>query len=436
MQLLILACILLVLIILIAWVKVHPFLAFLIVSVAGGLLLGIPLEKITGSIKSGFGSMLGELAVVITLGAMLGKLVAASGAAQSISNALIQLFGEKYLQWGMLVTGFVVGIPLFYNVGFVLLVPLAFTIIYRTGTHALVIGIPMLAALSVTHGFLPPHPSPVALCAQLNASPGKVLFYGLLIAIPAVIVAGPLFASTLKRISVPQPQLFRQQEAITDLPGGAVSFISALLPACLLLLLSAFSFLPNQTSVGKSIVTFAGDPIIILIVSLFFATYSLGLRRKKKLTDLMTMYGEAVKDVSVILLIIAGAGAFKQVLTDSGLNQVLGQSFSSVSLNPLMLGWFIAAIIRVCLGSATVAGITAAGIVVPLTVQYGVSPELMVLSVGTGSLMFSHVNDSGFWMFKEYFNLSVRDTIRSWSVMESIVSIMGLAGVLFIDWLI
>lgn len=433
MHLLILAGILIVLIILIAWAKFHPFLAFLIISVTGGLLLGIPADKIAGSIKIGIGSMLGELAIIITLGAMLGKLVAESGAAQSISNALLRLFGERYLQWGMMMTGFVVGIPLFYNVGFVLLVPLAFTIIYRTGAHTLYIGIPMLAALSVTHGFLPPHPSPVALCAQLHASPGKVLLYGLIVAIPTVIVAGPLFASTLRRIALPPLQLFRQQQAIIDLPAAGISFLTALLPAFLLLLLSVISFLPDQPASLKSMLSFAGDPVIILLVSLLFATYMLGLKRKLKLSSLMNMYGESVKDIAVILLIIAGAGAFKQVLTDSGMNQDLGRLFSTVPVSPLILGWLIAALIRVCLGSATVAGITAAGIAVPLTTQAGVNAELMVLSIGAGSLMFSHVNDSGFWMFKEYFNLSIRDTIRSWSIMESIVAIMGLLCVLLLD---
>jgi Gnt-I system high-affinity gluconate transporter len=326
-----------------------------------------------------------------------------------------------------------VGIPLFYNVGFVLLVPLAFAVIYRTGANTLFIAIPMLAALSVTHGFLPPHPSPVALSVQLNAKPGKVLLYGILVAIPAIIVAGPIFAKTLLRIQTPPLQLFQQHEIKQPLPSTLSSYTAALLPA---LLLIVFTILPIIITVSpqlKNILAFTGDPVIILLFSLLFATYVLGLRNGHSLKNIMNYYSDAVKEVAVILLIIAGAGALKQVLVDSGVSTIIAQQLGNLHINALVLGWVIAAVIRVCLGSATVAGLTAAGIVATLVTNGSVSPELMVLSVGAGSLMFSHVNDSGFWMFKEYFNLSVKDTIRSWSVMETIVAVMGLIGVLVLD---
>jgi Gnt-I system high-affinity gluconate transporter len=433
MTILIILLALTILILLIAWAKFHPFLAFLIVSLLTGLLLGIPIEKISGSVKTGIGSMLGELAIIICLGAMLGKLVAETGAAQKISDSLIQLFGKKNLQWAMMLTGFIVGIPLFYNVGFVLLVPLAFAVIYRTGANTLFIAIPMLAALSVTHGFLPPHPSPVALSVQLNAVPGKVLLYGILVAIPAIIVAGPIFAKTLLRIQTPPLQLFQQHEIKHPLPSTLSSYTAALLPA---LLLIAFTILPiiiTASTQLKNILAFAGDPVIILLISLLFATYVLGIRNGYSLKNIMNYYSDAVKEVAVILLIIAGAGALKQVLVDSGVSNIIAQQLGNLHMNALILGWLIAAVIRVCLGSATVAGLTAAGIVAPLVTNGTVNPELMVLSVGAGSLMFSHVNDSGFWMFKEYFNLSVKDTIRSWSIMETIVAVMGLIGVLVMD---
>ena len=436
MTLLIILLALMILILLIAWAKFHPFLAFLIVSLLTGLLLGIPIDKLSGSVKTGIGSMLGELAIIICLGAMLGKLVAESGAAQKISDSLIQLFGEKHLQWAMLLTGFIVGIPLFYNVGFVLLVPLAFAVIYRTKANTLFIAIPMLAALSVTHGFLPPHPSPVALSVQLQASTGKVLLYGIVIAIPAIIVAGPLFAKTLTGIKTPPLQLFQQQEQKERLPGTWSSYTSALLPAFLLIVFSIIPFITNLSSSVKNTINFIGDPVIILLISLLFATYVLGLRNGYSLKAIMNHYSDAVKDIAVILLIIAGAGALKQVLVDSGVNTVIAQQLGNLNVNPLVLGWLIAAVIRVCLGSATVAGLTAAGIVAPLVLNGSANAELMVLSVGAGSLMFSHVNDSGFWMFKEYFNLSVKDTIRSWSVMETIVAVMGLLGVLLLDALL
>lgn len=433
MTILIILLALTVLILLIAWAKFHPFLAFLIVSLLTGLLLGIPIEKLSGSVKTGIGNMLGELAIIICLGAMLGKLVAETGAAQKISDSLIQLFGTNKLQWAMMLTGFIVGIPLFYNVGFVLLVPLAFALIYRTGSNTLLIAIPMLAALSVTHGFLPPHPSPVALSVQLSAAPGKVLLYGILVAIPAIIVAGPLFAKTLLYIKTPPLKLFQQHEIKQSLPGVISSYTSALLPALLLIVFTVLPIIITPSNHLKNILSFTGDPVIILLISLLFATYVLGIRNGHLLKTIMNYYNDAVKDIAVILLIIAGAGALKQVLVDSGVSIIIAQQLGNLHLNALILGWLIAAVIRVCLGSATVAGLTAAGIVGPLVTSGAASPELMVLAVGAGSLMFSHVNDSGFWMFKEYFNLSVKDTLRSWSVMETIVAVMGLIGVLVLD---
>jgi Gnt-I system high-affinity gluconate transporter len=433
MTILIVCIALLLLILLIAWAKFHPFLAFLIVSLLVGWRLGIPLEKLSASIKTGIGSMLGELAIIICLGAMLGKLVAETGAVQKISDSLIQLFGKKNLQWAMMLTGFIVGIPLFYNVGFVLLVPLAFGIIYRTGLNALYIALPMLAALSVTHGFLPPHPSPIALSVQLHAQPGMVLLYGIVIAIPAIIVAGPLFARTLTHIQTPPLQLFKTQQPLQKIPGTLSSYISALLPALLLILFSLIPFLTTPSSSLEHLLTFFGDPVIILLISLLFATYALGIRNNHSLKTIMNFYSDSVKDIAVILLIIAGAGALKQVLVDSGVNDTIAQYLSALPVHPLVAGWLIAAVIRVCLGSATVAGLTAAGIVAPLVANGSANPNLMVLAVGAGSLLFSHVNDSGFWMFKEYFNLSVKDTLRSWSVMETIVAVMGLIGVMVLN---
>jgi Gnt-I system high-affinity gluconate transporter len=433
MTILIILLALLSLILLIAWAKFHPFLAFLIVALLTGLLLGIPVEKLAGSIKTGIGSMLGELAIIISLGAMLGKLVAETGAAQRIADSLIQFFGKKNLHWAMMLTGFVVGIPLFYNVGFVLLVPLAFSIIYRTGANTLFVAIPMLAALSVTHGFLPPHPSPMALSVQMNAMPGKVLLYGVIIAIPAIFVAGPLFAKSLLRIKTPPLQLFQQHEIKQPLPGMLSSYTSALLPAFLLIVFSILPLIITLSASFKNTLAFIGDPVIILLISLLFATYVLGIRNGHSLKSIMSYYSDAVKDIAVILFIIAGAGALKQVLVDSGISNRIAEQLGHLPISPLILGWFIAAVIRVCLGSATVAGLTAAGIAAPLVANGLANPELMVLSVGAGSLMFSHVNDSGFWMFKEYFNLSVKDTIRSWSVMETIVAMMGLMGVLVLD---
>lgn len=422
------------LIVLIAWAKFNPFLAFLIVSLLAGWWLGIPVAKLTASVKTGIGSILGDLVVIICLGAMLGKLVAESGAAQKIADVSVKLFGKKYFNWAMMLTGFVVGIPLFYNVGFVLLVPLIFSVTYRTGMPAVYTALPMLAALSVTHGFLPPHPSPAAIAVQLGANTGKVLLYGLAVAIPAVILAGPIFARTLKNIRNAPLQLFQVKEkSAAALPGAANSFLTSLLPALLLIVLTALPYVCTLNPALTAIISFWGDPVIILLVAVLFATFSLGILQGSSVKSIMNFYGDAVKEIAVILLIVAGAGALKQVFTDSGVSTTIAVYLKDLSVHPLVLGWLLAAVIRVCVGSATVAGLTAAGIMAPVVLQTGASPELMVLSIGAGSLMFSHVNDSGFWMFKEYFNLSVKDTLRSWSVMETIVSAAGLAGVMLLN---
>ena len=428
---------LMLLILLIAWAKLNTFLAFLIVSLLAGFWLGIPIDKLTSSVKTGIGSIMGDLVVIICLGAMIGKLVAESGAAQKIADTSIQLFGTRYFHWAMMLTGFIVGIPLFYNVGFVLLVPLVFSVTYRTGLPAVYTALPMLAALSVTHGFLPPHPSPSAITVQLNASAGKVLLYGLLVAIPAVVVAGPLFARTVKNITTRPLDIFKTQpKTFAQLPGAANSFFSALLPALLLIIITALPYVISINEKALPMLSFISDPVIVLLAALLFATGSLGIAQKIRVKEIMYFYTEAVKDIAPILLIVAGAGALKQVLVDSGVSIEIGQQLQGLSINPLLLGWLLAAAIRVCVGSATVAGLTAAGIIAPLILTTGVNHNLMVLSIGAGSLFFSHVNDSGFWMFKEYFNLSLKDTFRSWSVMETIVSVMGLAGVLLLDVLL
>ncbi len=429
----ILICIL-ALVLLIAWGKFNPFLAFLIVSIGAGIWLGIPIDKIARSVENGIGETMKTLVTIIGLGAMLGKLVAESGAAQKITQVLMKTFGEKYLGWALMVTGFIVGIPLFYNVGFVLLVPLIFSIVYQFKLPAVYTGVPMLAALSVAHGYLPPHPSPTALVAQFNADLSLTLIYGIIVAIPAMIVAGPLFARTVKNIhSVPlqtfQPKFIPENQ----LPGAANSFLTSVLPVILLAATTIIAQFYTLEGAAKQLNSFFGDASIVMLISVLVATFTLGTGTGKSIKEVMTIYGDAMKDIELILLIVAGAGVLKQVFTDSGVSSEIAKSLEGIAIPPLVLGWMIAAIIRVCIGSATVAGLTTAGILAPALPQMNVDPNLMVLSIGAGSLMFSHVNDSGFWLFKEYFNLSIKDTIRSWSLMETIVAIVGLVGVLILD---
>lgn len=431
---LVLIC-LLVLVLLITWCRLNEFLAFVLVSVLGGILFRLPPDKIVASIENGIGDTLGSLVIIICFGAMLGKIVAQSGAAQRIAATLVKIFGRQYVRWALMLTGLIIGIPLFYGVGFVLMIPLIFSVAYQYKLPAVYVGVPLLASLSVTHGFLPPHPSPTALVQQFHGSMGMTLLFGLIVATPAIIIAGPIFSRTLKKIVARPLDTFQPQASPNGrLPGTANSFITSLLPVFLLIATTALPYIfPGGSTSSKAIIAFFSDPSIVLLLSVLFATYSLGTRMGRSMKEIAPLYTQAVKDVAMILLIIAGAGALKQVLADSGVSSEIAAALQTWPLHPLVLGWLIAAIIRLCIGSATIAGLTTAGIIAPMLAHSHTNPNLMVLAVGAGSLMFSHVNDSGFWMFKEYFNVSIKDTIRSWSLMETIISFLGLIGVLILN---
>jgi Gnt-I system high-affinity gluconate transporter len=418
------------LVLLITYWKVNSFIAFLLVSLFAGGCLGLPLPDIAKSIQKGLGDTLGSLVVILVLGAMLGKLVASSGAAKQISGTLIDLFGLKNITWGLMLTGFVIGIPLFYNVGFVLMIPLIFSLVHQYKIPPLMAGVPMMASLSVAHGFLPPHPSPAALVAQFHANMGETLMLGIVIAIPAIILAGPIFAKTLAHLPIKPLNAFAAAEIDeANLPSKTASFVAALFPVFLLIgtTIAEVQLPTNQ------LVKLIADPAMVMLVAIIVATYVLGIRMGKKIEEVMNVYGEAVKDVAMILLIIAGAGTLKEILLVSGVSKEIATYLGGLPIHPLVLGWMMAAIIRVCLGSATIAGLTAAGMIYPLVASGSVNANLMVLSIGAGSLMFSHVNDTGFWLFKEYFNLTVKETLRSWSLMETVVSITGLAGVMILN---
>jgi len=437
MTILIVLLSILLLIVMVSALRINAFISFLVVSILAGIFLGIPLDKVASSVEKGIGDVLGSLTIIITVGAMLGKLVAESGAAQKIATVMMKICGEKYIQWGVVATGFLIGIPLFYGIGFVLMVPLIFSVVYKYKLPAIYIGLPMLAALSVTHGFLPPHPSPSALVIQFKANMGLTLLYGLLIAIPAIIIGGPLFSRTLKGIpSSPLASFIPSEIPEVALPGTFNSFFTALLPVLLLLGATVFTLGAHADPAMTSFFALAGNPAIVMLIALIAATLTLGLFQGMKMPYIMGIYGDAIKDVAMILLIIGGSGALKQVLVDSGVSGQIAGLLKDLNMQPLFLGWLITAVIRFCVGSATVAGLTTAGIILPLMISTNTDPNLMVLAVGAGSLMFSHVNDAGFWMFKEYFNLSMKDTFKSWAAMESIVGIVGLAGVLLLNQII
>ncbi len=424
---------------LIAFVHLDTFIAFVLVAIGIGLAAGMTVPAVGKAIQTGIGNTLGDLVLIIGFGAMLGRVVADSGAARRITTVLVGWFGVRHIRWGLALAGFIIGIPLFYNAGFIIVVPIIFTLAAQTRLPLLTVAMPMLAALSVAHGYLPPHPSPAALVGQLGADLGKTLAYGILVAIPAIVLAGPVFGKTLGRFH-PRPDLaiYDSSDDSPTMPGAGISFVVALLPVFLLVVFGPLrTYLAAnglaQTPWGKAL-TLLGEPYAGMLVAVLVAVYALALRRGVPMKKAMKSLEEAIKAASPILLVVAGAGALKQVFQESGTSVYIGQQLAGLHLPPLVLGWAMAALIRVCVGSATIAGLTTAGIILPLLqAQTGTRPELMVLAIGAGSLMLSHVNDAGFWLFKEYFNLSIADTLRTWTVMETIVGVAGLLGVLALN---
>ncbi|MEO5592504.1 MAG: gluconate:H+ symporter [Chitinophagaceae bacterium] len=427
----------LILVVLISYFRMHTFLAFLIVTAGIGLVLGLKPEALMKSVQSGIGGTLGSIAAIIALGAMLGKLIGLSGAAQQIAGKMTEWFGIKHIRWAFMVTGFIVGLPLFYSVGFMLLVPIAITVAVRNDLPAVYVGLPLLASLSVTQGYLPPHPAPLFLVKQLNADMGLTLFYGMIISVPAILISGALYGSTVKRYTaIPNLSFVAPQVPADKLPSVYMSVFTVLLP--ILLIGGSSLLLPflKEDSFLKNSLLFIGDATISLLITVLFALYSLRILKNNSKQQINQQLIDAVKDVASLLLIFGGAGALKQVLTDGGVSQIIAGQLQHSHLNIYVLGWTIAAIIRVCVGSSTVSGITTAGFIAPLMLTATINPNLMVLSIGAGSMMFSHVNDTGFWLFREYFQLSLKDTIKTWSVMDTLVSVTGLLGVLALSWFV
>ena len=418
--------------------KINSFISFVIVSLAVALAEGMTIDKAVLSIENGIGSTMGFIVMILGFGAMLGKLVSESGAAQRITSKLIKAFGLKHIQLALMLTGFIVGISLFYDIGFFIMIPLVFTVATSTGLPLLYVGLPMLAALSVTHGYLPPHPAPTAITAMFHANLGKTLVYGIIVAIPAIIISGPVLSRTLSKINARPLQEFINQKSLSEeeMPGFWISFFSALLPVILISVSTIAGFLLSDNSEIRKMLGYIGNPVIAMLISVLFAVYTLGLARGRKISDIMNSLSNSVISITMIMLLIAGAGALKQVLVDSGVSKYIGELLGKSSLSPLFLGWLIATVLRFCVGSATVAGITTAGIILPLISTAGVKPELMVLAIGSGSLMLGHVNDGGFWLFKEYFNLSVKDTLKTWTIMETSIGISGLLGVMILSLIV
>ena len=435
MPLLIVLCGVILLLLLITVAKFNAFISFIIVCIFVGLSMGLSLDETIDALKKGIGDTLSLLVLILGFGAMLGRIVADSGAAQRITQTMISAFGLKKIHWALMLTGFIVGIPMFYAVGFVILIPIVFTVAASTGLPLLYVGIPMLASLSVTHGFLPPHPAPTAIAGMFGADLGKTMLLGIVIAIPAIIVAGPVLSPRFKKIKATPMKDFTGHVLLDEheLPSGFISILSALMPVILIGISGIAIQFVDEISPVYPFIKGMGNPVLAMFLSVLFALFVLALRNGKKISEVMNDLSHAISSIAMILLILAGAGSLKEILVASGISEYLGELLGQSGTSPLFLAWLIAAVIRISVGSATVAGMTAAGIVLPLVSDPSVSPELMVLAIGSGSLMLSHVNDGGFWMFKEYFNLSVKETLSTWTVMESTISLVGLAGVFILD---
>ncbi|SEQ10252.1 Gnt-II system L-idonate transporter [Rosenbergiella nectarea] len=415
--------------------KVNGFLALIFVSAVVGIAEGMTPLQVIASIQKGVGSTLGGLAMILGFGAMLGKLVSDTGAAQRVAMTLIDAFGKQRVQWAMMVTGLIVGLAMFYEIGFVLLLPLVYTVVVAAGIPLLYVGVPMVAALSVTHCFLPPHPGPTAIATIFGANLGITLLYGIILTLPTVIIAGPVFSKFLKKFEKSPPEGLYNTKIFTDveMPGFWTSIFAAVIPVVLMALAAVFELTVAKENPVRQFFEFIGNPAVALFISVIIAVVTLGLRNGRKIDEVMEMCGSSIAAIAMIVFIIAGGGAFKQVLVDSGVGEYIAQMMRNSSLSPLLMCWTVAAMLRIALGSATVAAITTAGIVTPIIAVTHTDPALMVLAVGAGSVIASHVNDPGFWLFKGYFNLSVVETLKTWTVMETIISVVGLAGVLILE---
>ncbi|SDF35163.1 gluconate:H+ symporter, GntP family [Blastococcus fimeti] len=457
-------------VVLITWLKVHPFLALILGAAVLGTVGGLAAEDTVTSFQGGVGSTVGSVGLLIALGAMIGGLLAESGGADRIVSAFVDRVPVRWLPWAMGAVAALVGIPLFFEVGVVLLVPIVLLVARRTSLPVLLVGIPALAGLSVLHGLVPPHPGPLVAIDALGADLGRTLLFGLIVAVPCVILAGPVFGTWIsRRLDLPIPALVGggsagggvadsgpaavgtdlgnpvegEQRATatataTATDGTAVrrpklgaTILTVLLPVALMLLRAVGELVLDEGNRLRSILDVAGTPVVALMAGVILAMFTLGTAVGFDRERLTGVLGGSLPGIAGILLIVAAGGGFKQVLVDAGVGDLVGRAAEDLSINALVLGWLVAVGIRLATGSATVATITAAGIVAPLAADLDSSTvALLALAIGAGSLFFSHVNDAGFWLVKEYFGMTVGQTIKSWSVMETIISVVGLLGVL------
>jgi GntP family gluconate:H+ symporter len=420
------------LIVLITVFKLNPFITLLLTSLALAVVTGMPLSTVVHSFEAGVGATLGHIAIVVALGTMLGKMMAESGGADQIAHTLIRFFGEKRVHWAMMVIGLVIGLPAFFEVGFVLLIPIAFTVARRTRTSLILVGLPMVAGLSVVHGLVPPHPAALLAVTIYKADVGRTILYALLIGIPAAVLAGPLYAKLIApHITLPaeNPMAaeFVDHGKERSLPGFWLTLFTILFPVVLMLVGSFADGVSTPNSAVNQGLHLVGNDDMALLIGVLLSFFTLGRMRGFDRATILRFSNECLAPTATITLLVGAGGGFGRILQDSGVSQaIIGVALNS-HVPLLLLAWLLAALMRLATGSATVAMTTAAGIVAPIALHAtGVHPELLAIATGAGSLIFSHVNDGGFWLVKEYFNMSVAQTIKTWSVCETIISVTAL----------
>jgi GntP family gluconate:H+ symporter len=420
------------LVLLIARFRLNPFVTLIVVSLALGVAVGMPMDTLVKTFEAGVGGALGHIALVVALGTMLGKMMAESGGADRVSHTLIDAFGPRNVPWAMLTIALVVGLPVFFEVGFVLLVPIAFNVARRTGSSMVRVGIPMVAGLSVVHGLVPPHPAAIFAVEAYHADLGRTILYALIVGIPTAALAGPVFARLADRHVHPDPdnplaEELTERPALERMPGFGITIFTILLPVALMLVGSWADLVSAPGSRANGLLRLAGNPVMALLIAVLVSFWTLGRASGFDREAILRFTNECLGPIAAVTLLVGAGAGFGRILIESGISDAVVTLATGGHVPPLLLGWLVAAVIRVATGSATVALTTACGIVAPIVARAsGVSPELMVLATGAGSLVLSHVNDGGFWLVKEYFNFTVPETFRTWTVCETIISVVAL----------
>ena len=419
------------LILLIARLKINPFIALMTISLVLAGASGMPLPTIVKSFENGVGGILGHIAIIVALGTMIGKMMAESGGADQIAQTMIRVFGEKRVPWAMVIIGLIVGMPVFFEVGFVLLVPIAFNVARRTGCSLIMIGLPMVTGLSVVHGLVPPHPAAMLAVTTYNADIGRTIFYAMLIGIPTAIIAGPLYAKVIApRIHLdeynPIAEQFLEENPRTDLPSFGITVGTILLPIVLMLIGSWADILSTPHTKFNEVLHMLGGADMALLIATVVSFVTLGTMRGFSRQAILRFTDQCLAPTATITLLFGAGGGLGRILQDSGTSQAIVDLALRAHISILFSAWLVAALVRLATGSATVAMSMAAAIIAPIAVHTGARPELLTIATGAGSLIFSHVNDGGFWLVKEYFNMSVAQTMKSWSVCETIISVVAL----------